>query len=56
MGIMYDALRTLETYVNEKLKTKSIKVAVTFIPVRPDQVEGAHQIWGINLCGYLRSL
>ena len=41
MGIMYDALRTLETYVNEKLKTKSIKVAVTFIPVRPDQVEAA---------------
>ena len=41
MGIMYDALRTLETYVNEKLKTKSIKVAVTFIPVRPEQVEAA---------------
>lgn len=41
MGIKYDALRTLETYVNEKLKTKSIKVAVTFIPVRPVQVEAA---------------
>jgi membrane-bound lytic murein transglycosylase MltF len=41
MGIMYDALRTLETYVNETLKTRSIKVEVTFIPVRPDQVEAA---------------
>jgi len=41
MGIMYDALRALETYVNEKLKTGSIKVEVTFIPVRPDQLEAA---------------
>jgi membrane-bound lytic murein transglycosylase MltF len=41
MGIMYDALRTLEIYVNQRLKTKSIKVEVTFIPVRSDQVEAA---------------
>ena len=41
MGIMYEALRAFETYVNEKLKTSSIKVQVTFIPVRPDQVEAA---------------
>ena len=41
MGIMYDALRALEIYVNEKLKPRSMKVEVTFIPVRPDQVEAA---------------
>ena len=41
MGIMYDALRALETYVNEKLKTRSIKVEVTFMPVGPDQVDAA---------------
>ena len=41
MGIMYEALRALETFVNEKLKTRSIKVQVTFIPVRPDQLEAA---------------
>ena len=35
MGIMYDASRALEAYVNEKLKTGSIKVEVTFIPARP---------------------
>ena len=39
MGITYDALEALQTYVNEKLKTGSIKVQVTFIPVRPDEVE-----------------
>ena len=41
MGIMYDALEALQTYVNEKLQTRAIKVEVTFIPVRPDQVEAA---------------
>jgi ABC-type amino acid transport substrate-binding protein len=41
MGIMYDALEALEAYVNEKLKTRAMKVEVTFIPVRPDQVEAA---------------
>jgi membrane-bound lytic murein transglycosylase MltF len=41
MGIMYDALEALQTYVNEKLKTRAIKIEVTFIPVRPDQVEAA---------------
>ena len=41
MGIMYDALEALQAYVNEKLHTRAIKVEVTFIPVRPDQVEAA---------------
>ena len=41
MGIMYDALEALQAYVNEKLKARAIKLEVTFIPVRPDQVEAA---------------
>ena len=41
MGIMYDALSALETYVNQKFKTGALRVQVSFIPVRPDQVEAA---------------
>ncbi len=41
MGAMYEALRELETFVNQKLKTGTLKVKVTFIPVRPDQAESA---------------
>ena len=41
MGIMYDALEALQAYINEKLKTRAIEVEVTFLPVRPDQVEAA---------------
>jgi hypothetical protein len=41
MGIMYDALRALQTYVNDKFKTGAVKVEISFIPVRPDQVETA---------------
>jgi len=41
MGIMYYALEALQAYVNEKLDTRAIKVEITFIPVRPEQVEAA---------------
>jgi len=41
MGIMYDALSALETYVNQKFKTGALKIQVSFIPVRPDQMEAA---------------
>ena len=41
MGAIYEALRELETYVNQKLKTGTLQVKVTFIPLRPDQVESA---------------
>jgi membrane-bound lytic murein transglycosylase MltF len=41
MGVMYEALRELETFVNQKMKTGTLKVKVTFIPVRPDQAEAA---------------
>ena len=39
MGIMYDALSALETYVNQKFHTGAVKIQISFIPVRPDQVE-----------------
>ena len=41
MGIMYDALSSLETYVNQKFNTGALKIQVSFIPVRPEQVETA---------------
>jgi len=41
MGVMYEALRELETFVNTKYKTGALKVKVSFIPVRPDQAEAA---------------
>jgi membrane-bound lytic murein transglycosylase MltF len=41
MGVNYEALRAFETFVNQKYKTRALKVQVTFIPVRPDQVEAA---------------
>jgi hypothetical protein len=41
MGIMYEALSALQTYVNQKFKTGAVKVEISFIPVRPDQVETA---------------
>jgi membrane-bound lytic murein transglycosylase MltF len=41
MGVMYEALRDLETYINQKQKTKALKIKVSFIPVRIDEVEAA---------------
>jgi ABC-type amino acid transport substrate-binding protein len=41
MGVNYEALEAFELFVNEKLKTGVLRVKVTFIPVRPDQVEAA---------------
>ena len=41
MGIMYDALSALQTYVNQKYRTGALKVQISFIPVRPEQVEQA---------------
>ncbi|HKD84962.1 MAG TPA: lytic transglycosylase F [Terriglobales bacterium] len=43
MGVDYQALSALETFVNQKYKTRALKVQVTFIPVRPDQIEAALQ-------------
>jgi membrane-bound lytic murein transglycosylase MltF len=42
-GITYEALRELETDVNKKYNTGTLKVKVSFIPLRPDQVESALQ-------------
>ena len=41
MGIDYEALREFEKYVNDKYQTGTIPVKVSFIPLRPDQVEVA---------------
>ena len=39
-GIYYEALRELERFINQKLNTKQ-HVQVSFIPLRPDQIEAA---------------
>ncbi len=40
-GVMYEALEEFQKFVNQKLKTGTLDVKVTFIPLRPDQVEPA---------------
>ena len=41
MGVTYEALRELESYVNTKYKTGTFQVKVSFIPLRPDELEAA---------------
>jgi membrane-bound lytic murein transglycosylase MltF len=38
-GIFYEALEEFQKFVNQKYKTGKLPVAVTFIPVRPGQLE-----------------
>jgi membrane-bound lytic murein transglycosylase MltF len=40
-GIYYEALRAFEQFANQKLRATKQHVQVTFIPVRPDQLEAA---------------
>ncbi len=40
-GVNYEALEEFQKFVNQKLKTGKLDVKVTFIPLRPDQVEAA---------------
>jgi membrane-bound lytic murein transglycosylase MltF len=40
-GVMYEALEQFQKFINKKLNTGTIKVAVTFVPVRLDQLEMA---------------
>lgn len=40
-GIYYEALDEFQRFVNTKLRTGSLKINVTFIPVRPEQLESA---------------
>src|SRR5215472_4591090 len=41
MGAIFEAMREFQTFLNQKFKTGVEKVQVTFIPVRPDQLEAA---------------
>ena len=40
-GITYEALEEFQKFANQKLKTGTLDVKVTFIPIRPDQLEPA---------------
>ena len=41
MGVTYEALRGFEQFVNAKQPKNALPVKVTYIPVRPDQLEAA---------------
>jgi len=40
-GITYEALDELERFVNKKFKSSALKVKVTYIPMRPDELASA---------------
>lgn len=40
-GVMYEAVEEFQKFTNQKLKTGTLKVTVTFLPMRPDQIEAA---------------
>jgi membrane-bound lytic murein transglycosylase MltF len=40
-GITYEALQEFQKFVNQKLKTGSLQIKVTFLPMRVDQLEQA---------------
>jgi membrane-bound lytic murein transglycosylase MltF len=40
-GISYEAVEEFQKFLNKKLKTGKLKIYVTFIPVRPEQLEEA---------------
>jgi len=40
-GLMYEALEEFQKFANRKLRTGTLDVKVTFIPMRPDQIEAA---------------
>jgi membrane-bound lytic murein transglycosylase MltF len=40
-GISFEAVQEFERFINKKYKTRALKVKVTFIPMRPDQLEAA---------------
>jgi membrane-bound lytic murein transglycosylase MltF len=40
-GIYYEAFEEFQRFANQKLRTGTVKVNVTFIPVRPEQLEHA---------------
>jgi membrane-bound lytic murein transglycosylase MltF len=40
-GILFEAFDEFQRFINQKLKTGSIKINVVFIPVRPEQLERA---------------
>ncbi len=40
-GVMYEALEEFQKFVNQELKTGTLNVKVTFLPMRVDQVEAA---------------
>jgi membrane-bound lytic murein transglycosylase MltF len=41
MGALYEGMQDFESFINQEMRTGALKVEVTFVPVRPDQIETA---------------
>lgn len=51
-GIFYEAFDEFQRFVNQRVKTGTLKVNVTYIPVRPEQLEHALQTGVGDVIGY----
>ena len=51
-GVMYEALEEFEKFANQKLKTGKLKIKVSFLPMRVDQVEAALNEGVGDIIGY----
>ncbi len=40
-GVIYETLEEFQKFVNQKLKSGTLRVTITFIPMRNDRIEGA---------------
>ena len=59
-GVNYEALEEFQKFVNQKLKTGTLDVKVTFIPLRPDQARGCPEprrgrLDRLRTCGHARA-
>jgi membrane-bound lytic murein transglycosylase MltF len=51
-GIFYEAFNEFQRFANQKLKTGALKMTVTFIPARPEQLEHALLEGVADIVGY----
>ncbi len=51
-GIFYEAFEEFQRFINQKLKTGPVKITVTFIPARPEQLENGLLEGVADIIGY----
>ena len=55
-GIYFEALDEFQRFVNKRFRTGSLKINVTYLPVRPEQLEKALLEGVGDVIAYLKSL